>query len=204
MTDMTIPRDSAVLLVHDVVNCFIDPMRPSYDAQIPGVLQNIEMLLEAARHARIPVVFAAPGPGEGVGPRPSTEKAGEVLWGTPACDVPERLGPMPDDILLRKPRYGAFYGSRLTAILRDMRRDLLIVCGISLAGGVETTIRDAQNRDLRTILVSDACLSRPVSDRGWGPVSRAEVEKVTFSIIAERFARVLATTEICDQLKPGA
>jgi ureidoacrylate peracid hydrolase len=111
--------------------------------------------------------------------------------------VPADLGPLAGDRVIRKPRYGAFYGSELHAYMRAANRDTLIVCGISLAGGVETTIRDAFNRDLNSILVSDACLCRPISDQGWGAVSRAEVAKVTLSILAQRFADVLTTEAVC-------
>lgn len=49
---------------------------------------------------------------------------------------------------------------------------------LSLAGGVETTVRDAYNRE-HSIVVSDAGLVRAVADQGWGGVTHEEVAKVT-------------------------
>ena len=184
------------MLVHDAVASFLDPARRNYDPAIPGMLRNIEILCDAARNAGVPIIFAAPGSGETVGPR-SGQK---VEWGSPACDPPPSLGPKPGDIIVRKPRYGAFRDTRLLKELARLDRDLLVVCGLSLAGGVETTIRDAHNHDLRCILVRDACLCRPIADQGWGVVAREDVERVTLSILAERFARVATTAEICADL----
>jgi nicotinamidase-related amidase len=171
-------RDHAVLLVHDVVNDFMDGADPA----LPRVLANVATLLAAARRAALPVVFAVPG------------------QGNPA-DVPASIGTLPGDTIVRKPRWGAFFGSKLDDHLKKLKRDTVIVCGISLAGGVETTVRDAFNRDLRSIAVADACLCRPIPDQGWGNVTSAEVAKVTLSILAQRFARIATTDEICEELR---
>lgn len=114
--------------------------------------------------------------------------------------MPAELGPLAGDVIIRKPRYGAFYGSELADHMRDTNRDTVIVCGISLAGGIEMTIRDAFNRDFKSVLVADACLCRPIPDQGWGAVTTAEVEKVTLSIPAQRFADVLTTQALCKEL----
>jgi nicotinamidase-related amidase len=171
-------RDHAVLLVHDVVNDFMDGADPA----LPRVLANVATLLAAARRAALPVVFAVPGQGN-------------------SADVPASIGTLPSDTIVRKPRWGAFFGSKLDDHLERIKRDTVIVCGISLAGGVETTVRDAFNRDLRSIVVADGCLCRPIPDQGWGNVTSAEVAKVTLSILAQRFARIATTDEICEELR---
>jgi nicotinamidase-related amidase len=115
-------------------------------------------------------------------------------------DVPASLGPRAGHTIVHKPRFGAFFGSSFAGYLEQTQRDTVIVCGISLAGGVETTVRDAYNRDLRSIVVADACICRPVPDQGWGAVTADEVAKVTFSILAQRFARIATTSDICSEL----
>ncbi len=192
---------TGVLLVHDVVNDFVDPGQPGFDPQIDQVLDNVGILLDAARAAGLPVIFTAPGEGDpAIGPRPSSQTRERLVWGTPGVDVPDRFGPLAGDKVVRKPRYGGFFGSELAAHLKAERRDTLVVCGLSLAGGVETTIRDAFNHDLKSVLVSDASLCRPVADQGWGEVSREEVSKVILSVLAQRFARVATVAEVCGEL----
>ena len=197
-----ISRKTSVLVVHDVVNSFLDPAGKGYDADIPAMMANIATLLAAVRAAGLPVFFAAPGPGdESVGPRPGATKS---VWGTPAAEVPASLGPLPGEAVVRKPRYGAFFGSALAERMREAGRDTMILCGLSLAGGIETSVRDAHNRDLKSIVAADACLCRPVPDQGWGPVAREEVARVTLSLLAQRFARVASTEEICRALRGAA
>jgi ureidoacrylate peracid hydrolase len=193
--------ETGALVVHDVVNDFVDPDQPGFDPQIDQVLDNIAVLLDAARRAGLPVIFIAPGQGDpAIGPRASSRGRDRLVWGTQGCDVPARMAPLPGDKVIRKPRYGGFFGSELAAYLKETGRDTVVVCGLSLAGGVETTIRDAFNHDLKSMLVSDASLCRPVADQGWGDVSREEVEKVVLSVLAQRFARVATVRQVCDEL----
>ncbi len=187
--------------MHDVVNDFVDPNRPGFDPEIGRVLDNVAVLLDAARRAGLPVIFIAPGEGDPlIGPRPSSRGRDRPVWGTPGVDVPARMGPLAGEMVVRKPRYGGFFGSALAAHLKDTGRDTIVVCGLSLAGGVETTIRDAFNHDFKSVVVSDASLCRPVADQGWGAVSREEVTKVVLSVLAQRFARVASVREVCDEL----
>ncbi len=194
------PKTGA-LVVHDVVNDFVDPDQPGFDPQIGRVLDNVAVLLDAAREARLPVIFITPGQGDPcIGPRPSDKGRERLVWGTTGCDVVARLGPLAGEKIVRKPRYGGFFGSELAAHLKAAGRDTIVVCGLSLAGGVETTIRDAFNHDFKSVVVSDACLCRPLADQGWGAVSREEVSKVILSVLAQRFARVATVAEVCDEL----
>jgi nicotinamidase-related amidase len=196
--------ETSVLLVHDVVNDFLDPTAPGYDAGIPPVLENVGALLAAARAAGLPVVFVGPGQGDpAIGPS-RAEGDGRLVWGSAGVDVPAALGPLPGEKMVRKPRWGGFYGSELAAYLQAAGRDTLVVCGLSLHGGVETTVRDAYNRDLQSMVVEDACLTRAIPDQGWGAVSRDEAHKVMLSILAQRFARVATTRELCDELRQWA
>jgi nicotinamidase-related amidase len=166
---------------------------------LPSALSNIRVLLKAAREAGLPVVFAAPT-------RPAAEghSSGDFRdlgkHSVSAIEVPVEFGPLAGEMVIRKARYGAFYGSDLETYLQSSRRDTIVVCGISLAGGVEMTVRDAFNRGLRSIVISDACLCRGVPDQGWGPVTALDMERVTLSILAQRFADVLTTADICAEL----
>lgn len=167
----------SVLLVHDVVSDFLDG-----DPALEEPLKNVTLLVAAAHRRGLPVLFAAPD------------------RGTPGADVPSRMCILPSDTVVRKPRYGAFFGTALAEDLRIAGRDTIVLCGISLTGGVETTVRDAFNHRLNTVLVADACLCRPVPDQGWGAVTSEEVARVTLSVLAQRFARIATTAEICAQL----
>ena len=203
---VAIRPQSTIVVVHDVVNDFVndfvDVGAPGYDPGLQPMLDNIRALLAAARKAGLPVGFIAPGQGDpSIGPaRPADSASARLVWGTPGVDVVPALGPLPGEKVVRKPRWGGFFGSDLISYVRELGCDTMMICGLSLAGGVETTVRDAFNFDLQSIIVYDACLTRAVADQGWGPVSREDVLRVTLSVLAQRFARVATTHEICDEL----
>lgn len=199
---VAIKPQSTLLVVHDVVNDFMDPTGPGYDPGLGPMLDNIQALLAAARRAGLRVAFIGPGQGDpAIAPaHPADQANGRLVWGTPGVDVLPALGPLPGERVVRKPRWGGFFGSDLISHFRELGCDTMMICGLSLAGGIETTVRDAFNFDLQSIIVYDACLTRALSDQGWGPVSREDVLRVTLSVLAQRFARVATTREICDEL----
>jgi len=61
------------------------------------------------------------------------------------------------DITVEKVAYSAFYNSRLEFVLRKAGIETLITAGIVTNGGIASTVRDAQVRDLATIVLSDGC-----------------------------------------------
>ncbi len=50
-----------------------------------------------------------------------------------------------------------FYGSALDAHLLELRRDQLLVAGLSLEGPVHSTLRSANDRGFECLLIADAC-----------------------------------------------
>jgi nicotinamidase-related amidase len=73
--------------------------------------------------------------------------------GTPGHSLALDL-PRPD-FLIEKPTFSAFYASRLDYLLSRLEVRHLLVCGVGTNGAVESTLRDAQLRDLELTLVSD-------------------------------------------------
>lgn len=63
----------------------------------------------------------------------------------------------PDDFILDKPRMSSFYATQLEAILRGEGITTLFIAGVTTSMCVETTVRDASQRDYRTYVVEDAC-----------------------------------------------
>jgi len=70
-------------------------------------------------------------------------------------DLVESL--QPADFTIEKVAYSAFYQSRLDFILRKLGIDTLVVAGIVTNGGVASTLRDAQLRDIPTVMLTDGC-----------------------------------------------
>src|SRR5437016_4872463 len=106
---VAISPQTSIVVVHDVVNDFVDPSAPEYDPGLDPMLENIKTLLAAARKAGIPVAFIGPGQGDPSIPPAHPAANGRLVWGTPGVDVVPSLGPLQGDRVVRKPRWGGFF-----------------------------------------------------------------------------------------------
>jgi nicotinamidase-related amidase len=70
----------------------------------------------------------------------------------------------PREHVMYKPRWGAFYQTKLEQHLRDTGSDTLVFAGCNFPNCPRTSIYEASERDFRTVLVSDAVSG--LDDRG--------------------------------------
>jgi ureidoacrylate peracid hydrolase len=102
--------------------------------------------------------------------------------------------------MIEKRRYSAFAYTDLEAVLKGKKRDTLIITGVSTNIGPETTVRDAVVRDYKVIFVSDCTANKDVPDMGWGIIPAEVAKKVTFSVLALAFCRVIPSTQLMNEL----
>lgn len=127
---------------------------------IPGSVR----LVEAARAAGVPVIFTRyvyrtdyKDGGLLVDEiLPALADVNSLAEGTWDAAIVDELTPQPDDFIVDKNRYSAFYGTRLEPMLTSMSIDSLVMCGVTTNMCVETSARDAAQRDYKTWVVSDA------------------------------------------------
>ena len=101
----------------------------------------------------------------------------------------------PRDILLEKPRFGAFHGTDLELILRSLGIDTIIITGIATNVCCETTAREATVRDLRVFFLSDGTTTFDM-----GGFSAAELQQATCATLGFLFAQVLTVDEMIRKL----
>jgi nicotinamidase-related amidase len=70
----------------------------------------------------------------------------------------------PAEHVMYKPRWGAFYQTKLEHHIRDTRSDTLVFAGCNFPNCPRTSIYEASERDFRLLLVSDAISG--IDDRG--------------------------------------
>jgi nicotinamidase-related amidase len=75
---------------------------------------------------------------------------------------PQPVGP--DEILMYKPRWGAFYRTPLEALCREKAVSTLVVCGCNFPNCPRTSIYQASERDFRITAVTDALSGMTPSD----------------------------------------
>jgi nicotinamidase-related amidase len=179
--DCTAPRwASSALLVIDVQQDFLD----EGPVPIPGttaVLPRLAGLVAAYRAAGQPIVHIVrlyvPGGTDTDLPRRASVEAGAriVAPGTPGSRLaptvlgdrdaeldaesllagkPQQLGDA--ELVLYKPRWGAFHRTALEQLLREQGVDTVVVAGCNLPNCPRATLFEAGSRDFRTVLVTDA------------------------------------------------
>ncbi|MEW6267703.1 MAG: cysteine hydrolase [Thermodesulfobacteriota bacterium] len=139
-----------------------------------GVLPKVARLLEVARGRAVPVFYinVANKPGF---PRPRAKiyalagKRGPTLvQGTWGAETHEAVEPAPQDFVLeRTTSVDGSYGTGLYAILAQLRREQLAICGISTTLAVEGIVRASLNRGYEMFVVEDCCAGVPQEWHDW-------------------------------------
>jgi len=113
--------------------------------------------VDACRRAAVEAGARMLAPGDA-----GTELApGLAPGGAPALDAEALLGGAPQPLgpaewAIYKPRWGAFYGTRLEAHLRGIGADTLVFCGCNFPNCPRTSIYEASERDFRIVVARDA------------------------------------------------
>jgi nicotinamidase-related amidase len=82
-----------------------------------------------------------------------------LIRGEAGHDIIAALYPLDDEIVIDKPGKGAFYATELDDILQDYRIANLLVCGVTTEVCVNTTVREANDRGYRCVVLADCCAS---------------------------------------------
>ena len=82
-----------------------------------------------------------------------------LIRGEAGHDIIPELYPLDSEIVIDKPGKGAFYATELTDVLTKYGIENLLVCGVTTEVCVNTTVREANDRGYRCIVLSDCCAS---------------------------------------------
>lgn len=82
-----------------------------------------------------------------------------LVRGEAGHDIIQDLYPIAGEPVIDKPGKGAFYQTDLDLMLRNRSIETLLVCGVTTEVCVNTTVREANDRGFRCIVLADCCAS---------------------------------------------
>ncbi|WP_420969958.1 cysteine hydrolase family protein [Bradyrhizobium sp. B120] len=142
--------------------------------QLARAVQPIAAVLAAVRDAGLLVVHTREGhlPDLSDAPPAKLERGapslrigdpgpmGRILIrGEAGHDIIPELYPQGSEIVIDKPGKGAFYATEFGDILQKYGIENLLVCGVTTEVCVNTTVREANDRGYRCVVISDGCAS---------------------------------------------
>src|SRR5579871_1024927 len=82
-----------------------------------------------------------------------------LIRGEAGHDIIPELYPLDSEIVIDKPGKGAFYATEFGDVLKNYGIENLLVCGVTTEICVNTTVREANDRGYRCVVISDGCAS---------------------------------------------
>lgn len=132
-----------------------------------GIIASTKKLLQQARSKGALVAHVRIGFSPDYRECPSTSQIfsaiksrGALKLGTWGTEVHADLGAKPDDLDIVKHRVSAFYGTPLELLLRQNRITQVMLAGVSTTAAINSTARDAHDRDYECTIVEDCCSAR--------------------------------------------
>jgi len=167
----------AALIIIDMQRDFLEP--GGFGASLGNdvsllrsCIEPCQRLLTAARSADITVIHTREGhlPDLSDAPVAKIERGkpslrigsagpmGRILIrGEPGHGIIPELAPLKGELVIDKPGKGAFYNTNLQEQLQARGVENLLVCGVTTEVCVHTTVREANDRGYRCVVISDAC-----------------------------------------------
>lgn len=196
---VVIPQRMALVNI-DMQNCFVH----GHPISAPGgleLLERINQLAAICRAAGMPVIHTShvlrpDGSNASILAEIEQVQEGMINKDFYWAALHEGLVVEPNDILLDKPRFGAFHGTDLELILRTRGVDTIIIAGIATNVCCEMTTREAAARDFRVFFLSDG-----TATGGIGNLSSAEVHRASLATLGALFAQVITMDEMIEQIQ---
>lgn len=196
--------DRTALINVDMQHCFVEGS-PLASPDGPAVLERINQLADACRDAGSLVVHTRgwmrpDGSNLGV--------MGELVppfivelytEGAPSAELHGSLVVGARDVILSKPRYGAFHGTDLELILRSRGIDTLVISGIATNICCEMTAREAAQRDFRVFFLTDGTATKEMNG-----VSAEDLQRATCASLGMVFAELATVDEMINKIRAAA
>ena len=150
-----VPDESPVVVIAiDVINDLEWEDGEKLEAPALAMAEHLAPLLDRARHAGVPVIYANDNFGKWRSDfRALLEHC--IDDGVRGREVASRLRPTADDYFILKPKHSAFFATTFDTLLAYLRARTLILAGLATDSCILATAIDADMRDLHVIVAQD-------------------------------------------------
>jgi biuret amidohydrolase len=184
------PQKTA-LLVTDMQIFFLDPGSPTFTCGGLAILPRLKRLIAVFREKGLPVIYTQHVH------HPDHLDSGIMGWwwkgmcieGSPESQIHPEIAPNPGEKVIQKHRYSAFYNTDLETVLRVLKVEDLVICGVMTNMCCESSARDAYFRDYRVFFLAD----------GTGSINE-EMHLASLMNLALGFAHVTTVQNVIDDL----
>jgi nicotinamidase-related amidase len=176
---ITVELDHTALVIIDMQRDFLEPggfgeSLGNDVSRLQAAVKPLQAVLAAARAVSMLVIHSREGHRPDLSDAPPakiergspSKRIGDagpmgriLIRGEPGHDIIPELFPMAGEPVIDKPGKGAFYQTDLELTLRNCGIENLIVTGVTTEVCVNTTVREANDRGYRCIVLGDCCAS---------------------------------------------
>jgi isochorismate hydrolase len=161
-----------------------------FRGMISPILKNLTHMIDATRQGDVPLFFTQHG-------HPPNEDPGLlgkwwadiIIEGSESSELLPELGVQPEDTVIKKDRYSAFYKTKLEEVLRAKGIKDLVIGGVMTNLCCETTARDAFVRDFRVFFLADGTAT-----------ANADFHLATLKNLAYGFATLMTCDQVASSL----
>ncbi|MFW9844634.1 MAG: cysteine hydrolase family protein [Candidatus Thorarchaeota archaeon] len=189
-----IPENCALLVI-DLQDEFVKPhWSPDWVPEATRQIPRVKKLIDHCRSKNIPVIFTVYSKTHNYMDRPKTGKFMPGRYSDLDIDLSQfyqdgkvwhEIEPQDDEIVIRKSSYGAFYDTPLETILKNLKKDTVIITGTLTNYCCSTSARQAYERSFKVVFGSDVTAA-----------DDPELQEFELKIMRKGFAKVLTADEI--------
>ncbi|UCE72963.1 MAG: isochorismatase family protein [Methanomassiliicoccales archaeon] len=151
-----LPSASALIVI-DMQRYFLSEDSHAYIPSSKAILSNVKNLIDAYRRYSLPVIFTRHSLKDNEEPGIMKQWWGDVIWDhSELSEIIASLSPLASEVVIRKTRYSAFYGTQLEDILIQNKIKTVVITGVMTHLCCETTAREAFMKDFEVYFVIDA------------------------------------------------
>jgi nicotinamidase-related amidase len=202
------PEQSALLVV-DMQKFFFEE-NPEIDQR--SLVANCQEAISISRQARMPIIHIVTVYRQDRADWPAPWRAKKDAWcsnlveGNELSKTVDGIDIQPEDLVVVKKRFSAFYNTNLDDLLRSRNRNHLYSIGYAANVCIRFTLADAFNRDYGVSIIEEGVESSPHESKersiqylGWF----IEAERITLEDYRDRMQTVRAAERLDARLREG-